>query len=338
MIVKSNERTGARMKGLELARRYYETYGKKMLEEKFPELKGRVAAGLAGQGSECLGFDDGISADHDYGPSFCLWLTEEDYREYGPALQREYDSLPVVFEGVGARKVSAHGGGRVGVLCIPDFYYGLTGFTQAPEKDLEWMRIPETALCTATNGKVFADPLGEFTRIREGFLAYYPEDVRIKKIAARAAAMAQSGQYNYARAMKRGEQVAAMLSLAEFTKSTVSMVYLLNRKYMPFYKWMHRGMRDLPLLSEIGDILNLLAQAGEQSEAWKDAGTEDYLYTLNTNDPCVVIIEAVCNIILQELEIQGLTEGEDNFLENHARKIMEKIQDPAIRSMQILEG
>ncbi len=326
------------MKGLELSQRYYETYGKKMLEEKFPELRCRVAAGLVGQGSECLGFDDGISADHDYGPSFCLWLTEEDYGKYGQALQKEYESLPAVFEGVAARKMSVHGGGRVGVLCIPDFYYGLTGFSQAPEHLRDWMRIPEEALCTATNGKVFEDPLGEFSRIREGFLSYYPEDVRIKKIVARAAQMAQSGQYNYARAMKRGEHVAAMLALAEFTKSTISMVYLLNKKYMPFYKWMHRGMKELPLLSEIGDILNLLAQMGEQSGAWKDAGQEDYFYTLNTNDQCVIIIEAVCNIILQELTAQGLTEGEDNFLENHTMKMMGKIQDAGIRSLQILEG
>lgn len=318
------------MKGLELAWRYYEAYGKVMLEEKFPNLRGRVAAGLVGQGSECLGFDDAISADHDYGPSFCLWLTKEDYKQYGEEMQRAYDGLPAAFEGVEARKVSAHGSGRVGVLCIPDFYYGLTGFAQAPQSNREWMQIPEAALCTATNGKVFDDPLGEFSRIREGFLVY-PEDVRIKKIAERAAKMAQSGQYNYARAMKRGETVAAMLALAEFTKNTISMVYLLNRKYTPFYKWMHHGMKELPLLSEIGDILNLLAQMGEQSEAWKDAGTEDYLYTLNTKDQCVIIIEAVCNIILQELTAQGLTEGEDNFLENHVAKITEKIQDRDIR-------
>lgn len=326
------------MKGLELSERYYETYGKTMLERKFPELKKRVAAGLVGQGSECLGFDDGISADHDYGPSFCLWLTKADYEKYGQALQEEYDKLPAEFEGVKAREVSVHGGGRIGVLCIPDFYYRLTGFSQAPGNNREWMQIPETALCMATNGKVFEDPLGEFCRIREGFLAYYPEDVWVKKIVARAAFMAQTGQYNYARAMKRRESVAAMLALAEFTKNAISMVYLLNRRYMPFYKWMHHGMKELPLLSEIGDILHLLTQVGEQSEAWKDTEPEDYLYALNTNDQCVIIIEAVCSIILQELTAQGLTEGEDSFLENHTVKMMEKIKDPYIRSLQILEG
>ena len=218
------------MKGLELSKRYYMAYGKEMISNGFPALKGRVAAGLAGQGSECLGFDDDISKDHDYGPSFCLWLNREDFGIYGRALMEEYRKLPMEFEGVKGREVSVHGKDRVGVLCIPDFYYRLLGTEDVPGSNREWLKIPEEALCMATNGDVFEDPFGEFSRIRKGLLNYYPEDVRIKKIAARAAVMAQSGQYNYARAMKRGEYVAAKLALAEFIKSTGSMVYLLNKK------------------------------------------------------------------------------------------------------------
>lgn len=121
------------MKGLELSRKYYFAYGKGMLEEKFPMLAGRVAAGLAGQGSECLGFDDGISRDHDYGPSFCLWLTREDYEKYGNAMREEYRKLPQDFEGIKGRTESLHGSGRVGVLCIPDFYYGILGTEDIPK-------------------------------------------------------------------------------------------------------------------------------------------------------------------------------------------------------------
>ena len=49
--------------------------------------------------------------------------------------------------------------------------------------------------------------------------------------------MAQSGQYNYERCVKRGESGAASLALYEFVKNAVSTVYLLNNAYEPFYKW-----------------------------------------------------------------------------------------------------
>ena len=61
-----------KIRGLELSRKYYEEYGRPMLQEKYPEYVPRIAAGLAGEGSECLGYDDEFSSDHDYGPGFCL--------------------------------------------------------------------------------------------------------------------------------------------------------------------------------------------------------------------------------------------------------------------------
>ena len=78
------------MQGLELAKRYYEEVGRPMLERDFPELLPRLAAGLVGEGSECLGFDDAISQDHDFGAGFCLWFSAEDYNQYGNALQDAY--------------------------------------------------------------------------------------------------------------------------------------------------------------------------------------------------------------------------------------------------------
>ena len=85
------------MQGLELAKRYYEKVGRPMLERDFPELLPRLAAGLVGEGSECLGFDDAISQDHDFGAGFCLWFSAEDYNQYGNALQDAYDRLPGEF-------------------------------------------------------------------------------------------------------------------------------------------------------------------------------------------------------------------------------------------------
>ncbi len=168
-----------------------------------------------GEGSECLGFDDEYSRDHDWGPSFCIWLNESDYREYGARVQAWYCALSDELDGYLAREEGALSAGRVGCLCTPHWFRRYTGCPQGPQTLTQWRRVPESFLATATNGAVFDDPLGEFTAIREHLLRYYPEDVRIKKIVARAAVMAQAGQYNYPRCRKRGDTVAAQLALAE---------------------------------------------------------------------------------------------------------------------------
>ena len=66
--------TSASMQGLEFSERFYRTYGEPMLLEKFPDVIGLLAIGLAGSGSECFGYDDALSQDHDFEPGFCLFL------------------------------------------------------------------------------------------------------------------------------------------------------------------------------------------------------------------------------------------------------------------------
>lgn len=306
------------MKGLELSERYYEAYGKEMLA-RFPALDREYAAGLVGRGSECFGFDDEISRDHDYGPSFCVWLRRDVYEQYGRKVQEAYEKMPAEFLGVPGRVMEETGRGRVGVLCLEDFYYGLLGTEHVPETNAEWMRLKDENLSTATNGEVFEDRLGAFSHMREGLLSYYPEDVRIKKIVARMAGMSRAGQYNYMRAMRRGERVAAELFLQKFIRESMQLVYLLNRRYAPFDKWLHRGMKDLDTCSEIGDMISLFYQVEKPEDK-------------------TLIIEAICNIIVQELNAQGLSNLEDNFLQNHLHIVTEKIGDEMIRKMQFLEG
>lgn len=329
------------MKGLELAEQYFMAEGLPMirsLEERIPELKGKLAAGLVGQGSECLGFDDEFSRDHDFGPSFCLWMKREDYIRFGEEARKAYEAMPSEFAGYGKRMVTQHGDGRVGVLCLEDFYYGLIGRETVPEKDMDWMWIPESRLSTAVNGKVFLDEEGTFSAIREGLLAFYPEDVRRKKIVARAAAMAQSGQYNYARLMRRGEWSAAILAEAEFIKNACSVVHLLNQKYTPFYKWMHRSLKEMEIVPEAYGLLNQLAQCGNTAECWKDLKEEQLTYGLNLRDPKVVAMETLSQLIVRELHRQQLSQVESPYLDDHTMAMMAGIQNPSIRAMQILEG
>lgn len=79
------------MKGLDLARQLYEETVRPALAAEFPMQEGRIAVGLAGPGSECYGFDDEISRDHDFAPRLCLWIPAEDAEEYGARLQKRYE-------------------------------------------------------------------------------------------------------------------------------------------------------------------------------------------------------------------------------------------------------
>ncbi|MCH5262580.1 MAG: DUF4037 domain-containing protein [Lachnospiraceae bacterium] len=313
------------MKGLELAEKYYETYGKAMIEEQFADVADQTAVGLVGQGSECLGFDDEISMDHDYGPSFCIWMPRDVYVQYGARMQAAYEALPQEFMGFSGRIIEEQGQGRVGVLCLEDFYAGILGRYTPPTTNEEWLMLNESDLATVTNGKVFEDRLGRFSEIRSILLQYYPREVWLRRLVQSMARAAQSGQYNYARAMKRGERIAAEMALTEFIRESMQTVYLLNRKYAPYDKWMRRGMEELSVCSEIGDMLDLLYTIPEPETAWEGVQPHDYIYNLNTNDGRILIIEAVCNIIVQELNKQGLSDRQDNFLQNHLQAVLGKI-------------
>jgi len=303
------------MKGLELSRRYYKEICRPAIERQFGSAVEKMALGLVGDGSECYGFDDEISQDHDFGPRIMVWLLSDDFADFGSKLQDLLSKLPKKFLGYDGVNTSRYGEGREGVFTISAFYKRFTGLDHPPSAINEWRLIPEVNLSLATNGEIFSDPHGEFTGYRNILLAGYPEDLRLKMMAARCMKMAQAGQYNYARCIKRNEYVAAQMALAEFTDSTTSMIYLMNKKYKPFYKWMHRGLRDLPVL-----------------------GIETYklLETLSTSSSSydnITTIETICNLIINRLREEGLCDSTSDFLLDHGPQIQERIKDENLRDM-----
>lgn len=310
------------MNGLELSRAYYEQYGEPMLREKFPQLMPLLAAGLAGSGSECWGYDDEISRDHDFEPGFCLFLPGEDVvdRRTAFALERAYAALPREFMGLKRAMLAPVGGARHGVLRTADFFREKTGSADGNLSLMEWLALPEYLLAEAVNGEIFADGLGEVTAIRDR-LRHRPADVRLKKLAGQLLLMGQSGQYNYRRCLLHGETGAAQLAVAEFVKSAMAAVFLLNDIYQPYYKWSFRAMRALPRLSITAELLEYLLTTDNEEET----ASEKY-----------AVMEGIAADIIGELQEQGLTQAVCGDLEKHAYSVNDRISDAQIRNLHIL--
>ncbi len=310
------------MKGLELSEAFFETCGKPMLEEQFPQLLPFLAVGLFGSGSECFGYDDDVSQDHDFEPGFCIFLPDESQidRHSEFLLQRAYAKLPSVFMGFERSNVVPVGGARHGVLRTGDFFLKTTGSADGKLSLRQWLTVPEQALAEATNGRLFFDHLGEVTRIRDT-LSVFPEEIRLKRLSGHLLLMAQSGQYNYLRCLDHGESAAAQLAVTEFVKSCISVIFLLNRRYQLYYKWVFRAMRELSLLSELNAPLEFLLSSG------------------NTPDDAVEkssLIEEISARIADQLRTQKLTSLRGNELELQAYAVNSCIKDPELRNMNIL--
>lgn len=308
------------MTGIDISKAYWEEYGKKMIEENFSEYKDRIAVGLVGHGSECFGFDDEISHDHDFDAGFSIWLTDEDEQLFGFKLFRAYSKLPREFMGVKLQKVSLFGNESKGVHKISDFYSQYTGKNGSPETWQEWLYTPSFYFAEATNGEVFCDPLGEFTRIRNEILHGMPEDVRLKKIASKCLVMAQTGQYNFERCLAHSEKASSQIALSKFCEHTAELIFLLNKCHAPYYKWLFRGMKKLDILGDREQILNELLC----SRTLEDVNKID-------------LIENLCSDIIRELKKQFSIETKGNYLEPYAYAINDKIKNSEIRNLHIIQ-
>ena len=310
------------MKGLELSKQYYEMCGKEIFHTTFTHLMDRVAVGLVGPGSECLGFDDEHSRDHDWGPSFCLWVTQKDFKNHGRDLQECYDALPGAFKGYPPRQQSPGEENRVGVISIDSFYLRYTGLSKPPESIQQWQRIPEVNLSTCTNGKVFYDPLGEFSRWRQELLKFYPNEVVVRKIADCCMHAGQAGQYNWQRGLLRNDPYTVNLAKNNFCTQIIRIAYLINKTFPPFYKWLYKGFKQLPRLApELSPLLDELLGGdnvfshSENQEQWRAQQA---------------LIQRICLKTINTMKTIGLTDHDSPFLLDHVPHILRHIEDPGV--------
>lgn len=312
------------MQGLELSRAYYEEYGYAMIHEQFPELEGVICAGLVGSGSECFGYDDDVSEDHDFEPGFCMFIPGEDVIDSRTEfkLTRAYAALPKEFMGYKRSLTCPVGGARHGVIRMSDFWKKAIGEPSGVLDTIGWLRIPEYALCEATNGEVFRDDSGVYSSIRKG-LRHYPDDIRKKKLAGYLLLTEQAGEYNYERILRHGETSAAQLAIFEFVQNAMHVVFLLNNRYMPYYKWSFRAMRGLPMLAPLVEDFDFLMTTANDPEIAKEK---------------ISRIARIQKDIITVLKLRGFTDMNTENLEQLAYAVNDTIEDSTLRNMNIMAG
>ena len=319
------------MNGLTMSKQFYLEYGKPMIEMEYKLYLNSMAFGLVGQGSECFAYDDMISRDHDFAPGFCIWLPQKLKNDIGEQIQKSYDLLPInqflinhkdEF-GLNLRDVYMTGAraNRVGVHSIEEFFFEHTGITHAPETFEDWTKAHPMFISEVVNGEVYEDNLGEFSSIRNRWLSFYPEDILKKKVAANCAMSAKTGQFNYKRSLDRKDIYSSYNCCVEFIKKISATLYLLNNKYIPYYKWVFRGMEDFDICVDAVPLLKKLTQ-----------------YTEKDSDKKIELIEKISNIVIDELKNRNWSNGNTDYLLDHAKLIMKTIKDKHIASMNIFVG
>lgn len=270
--------------GLRLSELFYREAVRPILDAEFPRLP--HAAALIGGGSEVLGFDTEMSADHHWGPRVMLFLHEEDYTEYRAAIRdalsrklpRDFRGYPTNFtppdpNDGGTQLLQAIDDGpvnhRVEIFTLRGFFLSYLHFDT--ERDIEpadWLTFPEQLLCTATAGAVYHDDVGLRT-VRARF-AYYPRDVWLYLLAAGWTRIGQE-EHLMGRAGAVGDEIGSALIGTRLARDLMRLCFLMEKQYAPYPKWFGTAFARLACAAQLSPVLRRALCA----ETWQER--EEYL-------------------------------------------------------------
>lgn len=300
------------MRGLERSKQFYLTTILPDLKAEFPSFYDQIAIGKIGKGSDCYGFDDEVSEDHDFSLGCQFYLTQAQDLEFGFKLTRFYSQFE---KNKGAR--SFYKERREGVFSIAEILSQLTGLSHEPQSITEWLQIPEYALYEVTNGEIFNPGNGEFVKLLNTYKTGLPKDVLKKRLAKHLILASQSGEYNYKRILSHGEKAAASFALFEFVDNASYILFELNNKPTPYYKWRFRSARTLMVCSKVLPLLEALL--------------------LDEKCDKIALIASITNSFCLELFKSGYTQTLCTSLEEASFQTQSGIENQQLRKTHIME-
>jgi len=252
---------------IDVSRHFFEEIVRPILQAEFPAETAVTAFGVFGYGSEALRLDDALSRDHHWGLRIDALMPEDVYATRRQAITETLAArLPESYRGHSLRQAHLAGAGLA-----PDslnaFLQRTINLDHAPTTYGEWLSIPEEDIIHVVNGEVWYDPLGKFTAVRQGLRAYYPEPVRLRRIAHWCRYFSGMGTYALKRAILRNNDFYATTRFSNAIRLGIQLAFLLDRQYFPYDKWLLAYFERLPRLS--GPLLPLVREAVRLSTPWE---------------------------------------------------------------------
>jgi Domain of unknown function (DUF4037) len=283
--------SGHLLKGLEIARDFFFSWGRPFLTDQFPHLTDRIAAGRI-SGSDVLGGDDEISRDHDWGPQFDLFLSADDYAAFGEPLSRAMnEAAPNPWKGY---RLAGAGDRSVRVESVPVWFQNHFKLGRLPMTVADWpptSTVSESELYFLRHGEIWLDGTGELGKWRS-VLHEYPAEILRTRLAEECFRVWHHGEYNFVQRMaRRRDPIAIAVCLGEFVTGVMRIVLLMSRDFTPYWKWLAYEFR-------------------KRSEARSYVGLLEELVSIRTIERQVEIVQSVCALVHRQLVDEGWVTGE----------------------------
>lgn len=214
----------------------------------------QAAVGFFGYGSDVLGLDDQYSTDHHFGLRVNVLLPEAAMGLV-PEMEARLAALPAVWRGraLGEGYTRLKG---VAIASLEGHLRATIGLSGPPETLADWLAIPEEDITHVIAGEVWHDPSGRFTKVRAALAAYYPEPVRLRRLAHWSRYFSGMGVYALKRAILRENWLYASTVFSRALKWGVQIGFLLDRRYYPYDKWLTHALGGLPRMgARLGPIV-----------------------------------------------------------------------------------
>jgi hypothetical protein len=252
---------------IDISRAFFEEIVKPILQEHFPKETAQTAFGVFGYGSEVLGLDDEYSSDHHWGlrinalmPSHLFESKNEEI------LQVVAAKMPESFQGHSLRE-GLMGVKGLAITGLEGYLNQTIGIEHPPQTYEEWLNVPEEDIMHIIAGEIWHDPFGRFSAIRQAFSNYYPEPVRLRRIAHWCRYFSGMGSYALKRAILRHNEYYATITFSRALRWGVQIAYMLEKQYYAYDKWTMAFFERLPRLHE--PLQPIVDEAVKLSTSWE---------------------------------------------------------------------